>query len=116
MPDMAIAIVSAGLVATIDDTAALIVGLLGVILGPLVAYVVASRKLSGKIATSEAADLWAESSRLREDYRKQLARSEQRVTQLQARVDEQDERIEALETENRELHQLVVELTATQEG
>jgi chromosome segregation ATPase len=71
----------------------LIVALVVATVGPLVAYLGASRKLSGKIGTSEAADLWAESSRIRDDYRDRLDKSNLRQAAC-------EERIAKLETDN----------------
>jgi chromosome segregation ATPase len=65
---------------------ALVVALVVATVGPLIAYLGASRKLSGKIGTSEASDLWAESSRIRDDYRERLDKSNVRQAELEARV------------------------------
>ena len=70
--------------------------LVAAVVGPLVAYLGASRKLSGKIGTSEAADLWAESSRIRDDYRS-------RITELAARIAALEATNDALVSENRDL-------------
>lgn len=62
----------------------------GVIIGSIIAalstYFIAVRKLSGRIATTEAAQLWEESNRIREEYRAQLAISNERVVDLEKRV------------------------------
>lgn len=55
------------------------------IIGPLVTYIAANRKLSGKINTSEAESLWAESASIREDYRSRLDQANQRITDLEVR-------------------------------
>lgn len=79
------------------------------LLGPLGAYIVAARRLSGKIGTSEASDLWAESASIRRDYAQRLeianerievlenqkAALEQQVAGLQAQVRALEERVES---------------------
>jgi chromosome segregation ATPase len=64
----------------------LVVALVAAIVGPLVAYVTASRKLSGKIDTSDADKLWAESASIRDDYRGQLQERDKRIAALEKRV------------------------------
>lgn len=60
------------------------------------AYIAASRRLSGKINTSEAQSLWQESASIREDYRARIAYAEQRTLRL-------EERVAQLERANNEL-------------
>lgn len=55
-------------------------------LAPLGGYLLAARKMSGKIATSEAKDLWEEAARIREDCREQLRLANDRVGHLEGRV------------------------------
>jgi uncharacterized protein YceH (UPF0502 family) len=80
------------------DTAALIAAA-AAILGPLVAYVVAARRFSGKIETTEAAELWAESRSIR-DW-------------SQARIRELEARIETLEDDNTDLRRRLAVFEAT---
>lgn len=54
--------------------------LAGVLATPLVTYLVAARKMSGKIKTTEATALWAEADRIRQDYREQIADCREQVT------------------------------------
>jgi hypothetical protein len=56
---------------------------------PIVSYIIAARRFSGKIETTEAKDLWAESKAIRDWSRE--------------RIDALEARIVALEVENREL-------------
>jgi hypothetical protein len=58
----------------------------GIIIGPLATYLVASRRLSGKIGTSDAASLWSESKSIRDDYRERLSASDARQARLEERV------------------------------
>lgn len=63
-----------------------LVAIAAVVTAPLVAYVTASRRLSGKIGTSEAADLWAESKAMRDDYRDRADAAAKRIAELEGRV------------------------------
>lgn len=75
-----------------------VIALAGVLVAPVLAYLAAARRLSGRIATSEASSLWAESASIREDYRAQLASE-------RARTDELEDRVAELVERNRELEQ-----------
>lgn len=50
------------------------------------AFFAAIRRMSGKIATSEAAQLWAESASIREDYRVKAERNGERIARLEERL------------------------------
>lgn len=73
---------------------------LGVLFGPLLAYVIANRRLSGKINTSEASSLWAESANMRVALQSQLDAALLRVTSLEARTSAAEERSNALQARN----------------
>lgn len=77
-------------------TIAIFAGLLSGCVGAIAAYLSASRRLSGKIDTSEAAQLWAESKSIREEYRERIGVSERRTLRL-------EERVAILERDNGEL-------------
>lgn len=79
------------------------IAILALIVGPLGAYIGISRRLSGKIGTSEAADLWAESKSLREDAAQKLAISDNRVSALEVRVRELERDNTTLSRENFDL-------------
>jgi hypothetical protein len=66
------------------------------LVAPVGAYVLAARRLSGRIATTEAAQLWAESASIRDDYRTRLLQAEERALSVEIRMS-------ALETKNNEL-------------
>jgi hypothetical protein len=70
--------------------------LAGILISALVTYIVASRRMSGKIATSDASDLWKESADIRDDYRERLHHANDRQVNLEARQ-------AALESRNYEL-------------
>lgn len=80
--------------ATVDPLIGVIVVAL---IGPLGAYLVAARRFSGKIASSDATDLWAESRSIREWSQKQL--------------DQLAIRIRTVEEENTQLRATVHSLT-----
>ena len=69
-----------------NSSVAVIVALIGILVAPLVTYIIATRRLSGKIRTSEAADLWAESAAMRHDYQTENERLRGRVTDLEGRA------------------------------
>lgn len=88
------------LLAAISDST---IAVLALIAGPLGAYIGISRRLSGKIGTSEAADLWAESKSLREDANNKLTASNDRVLALELRVRDVEKENSALTRENIDL-------------
>jgi chromosome segregation ATPase len=59
---------------------------IGVLVAPIVSYIAAAKKFSGRINTTEADALWQESASIREDYRSQLAARDRRIEALEARV------------------------------
>ena len=56
------------------------------VIAPLGAYILAVRKMSGKIATSDADALWRESGQIRDDYRMRLHDAMDRIAGLETRV------------------------------
>jgi predicted RNase H-like nuclease (RuvC/YqgF family) len=82
-----------------------LVPILAAVIAALAVYIEASRRLSGKINTSEAKSLWDESASIRKDYADRLAKSEERMAH-------QDERIGKLEERNNELARENLELKA----
>lgn len=60
-------------------------------------YIATTRKLSGKVSTSTAAELWDESKNIRDDYRS-------RITELNDILGRCEARIEALEKRNEQLY------------
>jgi chromosome segregation ATPase len=63
-----------------------LIAIVAAIAGPLGAYLVAARRFSGKIASSDATDLWKESSAIREWSGSQIAALSENVTRLEQRV------------------------------
>lgn len=83
------------------------------LVGPIGAYLVASRRLSGKIGTSEAGDLWKESQSIRNDYRDRLGVADDRTRDLEKRVAKLEELNNDLVRENIHCRGEVAELKAT---
>lgn len=69
-------------------TATLLVAVAAVVVAPLVGYLAASRKLSGKIGTSDAGRLWDASEAMRNEYRTDLAAANIRIAALEEKVAE----------------------------
>lgn len=88
------------LVIAVTGETALAVALIVGVVAPVLSYITANRKLSGKIATSEAADLWAESQQMRTDLRTQLGDADKRLRLLEERVTELERLNTALVREN----------------
>lgn len=85
--------------ATIDPVlGVLIVG----IVGPVGAYLVAAHKMSGKIATTEAAQLWEESKAIRDWSAARIDKCDQEIIRLNTEL-------EAARVEIRRLNQLLRE-------
>lgn len=74
------------------------------LVGALASYVVAVRRFSGKIETTEAKELWAESRSIRKWSRERIETLNDLVERLEARNGELETRIEHLENENTQLH------------
>lgn len=69
-----------------DSSAALALALAAAVVGPLGAYIVAARRLSGKIATSDADSLWTEARSMRDEYRVRLGEANEQIGKLRERV------------------------------
>jgi chromosome segregation ATPase len=87
----------------VNGAAPIIIPIAVAIVTALGAYLASVRRLSGKIGTSEAEDLWVESASMREDYRGQLDLAQQRVQKLEARVDKLEDLNQLLSLDNRDL-------------
>jgi predicted RNase H-like nuclease (RuvC/YqgF family) len=95
---------------------ALVVGLASALISPLIAYVVATRRLSGKVSTSEASELWKESSSIREDYRDRLRYSDEQLRRLESRISALEESNNELREENHRLRKTCEALTRENEA
>jgi flagellar motility protein MotE (MotC chaperone) len=94
------------LLATVDP----IIGVIfAAIVGPVGAYILAARKMSGKIATTEAAQLWEESRAIREWSTQRMAACDKECSNLRSELTEALTRISALEKQNEELTEQLAE-------
>lgn len=75
-------------------------------------YLAAARRLSGKIGTSEAGELWAESKAIRDDYARRQAAADVRAADLEKRVAQLERDNNALSRENIDLVRKIVEYEA----
>jgi chromosome segregation ATPase len=88
----------------------ILIPLIAAVVGPAIAYIVAVRRMSGRIDTSAATDLWKESQAIREDYRTQLAAAAGRTRDLEARVRSLEQMNDDLARDNRSLRIRISEL------
>lgn len=72
-------------------------------IGPLLTYIVAARKLSGRIRDSDATELWAESRSIREWSAERVKELADHSEQVEARLGEMESANSTLLTENRKL-------------
>ena len=79
-------------------------------LSAILAFLAAARRLSGRVATSEASQLWEESRSIRDDYRRQIERLTKTLLLCEARVDLLERRNEELTRENAKLTFMIEEL------
>lgn len=63
-----------------------LVGIVGVFVSGGVTYLIARRKNSGSISTSDAADLWRESNELRQEYRKRAESLEEQLKEVNSKL------------------------------
>jgi len=95
---------------------AFLIALIGALAAPVLGYLAAVKKLSGKINTSEASELWAESKAIREDLFKRneflrgvLDKCEEKINMLESRIDTLEAKNEALYLENGNLKRMIEE-------
>jgi len=63
-----------------------VVPLIGIIVAPLLTYLVARRRSSGRIDTTEAATLWTEAEKLRKLYQDEAERLRKELTGVQEQL------------------------------
>lgn len=78
-------------------------------IAPIGAYLMAARKMSGKIATTEAHDLWEESRAIREWSAARIDKCDEEIQALREQLREAKNRITHLESEKRRLEKLLRE-------
>lgn len=98
-----VAFVDAATTATIIDPATT-GAVVAALVGALTSYIVAARRFSGKIETTEAKELWAESRAIRKWSQERIETLNTTVARLEARNAELETRVEHLEDENTALH------------
>lgn len=74
------------------------------LVGALASYIVAARRFSGKIETTEAKELWAESRAIRKWSQERIETLNATVARLETRNSELEQRVDHLEAENETLH------------
>lgn len=62
--------------------------LAGIVVSGVVTYLVARRNTSGNINTSQAAELWAESNKLRSEYKERAEKLEARLEEVNNQLSE----------------------------
>lgn len=80
------------------------VAIVAAAIGPIGAYLIAARRMSGKIANSDAEQLWEESRAIREWSTNRINEYEADIDKLRKELSNLSSRFTALELENRELH------------
>jgi len=80
------------------------------VIAPLGAYLLAARKMSGKVATSDANALWKEASAIRDDYRDRITKANDRQAALETRVATLEGQNNDLVKENYELRTEITSL------
>lgn len=85
------------------STKVAVIGVFCALLAPLLTYIVAARRLSGRIKDSEATELWKESSSIREWSAARIKELDEHVDKLEARVNELEGSNSELAEENRAL-------------
>ncbi len=78
--------------------------ILAALIGAGASYVVAARRFSGKIETTEAKELWAESRAIRKWSQERIETLNLTISRLETRNVELEARVEHLEVENTALH------------
>jgi hypothetical protein len=91
---------------------AIVVPVLLAVIAPIGAYLLAARKMSGKIGTSDATELWKESKAIRDDYRTRISGLVERIRELELRSDKLEDMNTVLVRENTRLALKVTELEA----
>lgn len=89
---------------------------LAAIIAGLASYLAAARKLSGKINTSDAAELWSESRSIREWSAERIANLTSQVTELEHRIEVVEGYNLALINDKQALLKQITELTAERDA
>jgi Co/Zn/Cd efflux system component len=93
--------------AAIDPIVGIIVA---AVVAPFGAYLAAAHKMSGKIATSEAAQLWDESRAIREWSAARIDKCDEEIARLTEQLKMARARLTEVEKENRRLERMLREI------
>lgn len=85
------------------------------VIAPYLTYKVQSRKQSGSVRQSEAADLWARSERMLDQAEQRLVKSDENLAKAEAKLAEADEHIGRLTDEIGELRDEMAQLRGEME-
>jgi peptidoglycan hydrolase CwlO-like protein len=77
---------------------------------PVLLYLSAARRLSGRIATTDASKLWDEANQIREDYRARIKELNEVIGRCEARIDSLETRNDMLAKENNNLQNVIGKL------
>ncbi len=87
-----------------------IIPLLVALTGPVFLLIRSARQFSGQIATTDAAKLWDESTRMREEYLSRIRELTEVIRHHEARIAVLEDQNDLLEKENRNLENVVDKL------
>ena len=90
-----------------------LLAIIAVIVGPLVTYLIAARKVSGRIKDSDATELWAESKAIREWSAKRIKELDDHIDKIQQHLDRVEKANGSLTKENHKLTQEIDALRGT---
>jgi len=77
-----------------------IIPVIGVIVAPILTFIIATRRMSGKVNTTEASELWDEARDIRNDYRDRLEMANDRTREVEKRLAEVERHNNSLVGEN----------------
>lgn len=95
-----------------QNTISLILAIGALIGAPVAAYLGVARRASGKIATSEASELWAESKAIRDWAQNRAEQLVEQIQKCEARIEELERNNDTLHRENEKLRKRITELEA----
>lgn len=93
--------------------AAIWAAVISIIGGPLIAWFGVVRRASGKIETSEAKELWAESKALREWASRRIDALNTTIIRLEAEIEELERKHRDCQRESSRLRRQVIEMGGT---
>lgn len=82
----------------------------GVVVSGLVTYFVARRQTSGNVTTSAAAELWAESNKLRAEYKERAEKLEARLEEVNNQLSDVMQQLSALKINSVGMENKILEL------